>query len=138
MATKKDQRTPPSLRKIDLSAAQFNELVNRAMEEIPEEFLVKLENVEIVVEEDPSPELLSDLGLGKADLLFGLYQGIPRPEKSAFQGFSFPDRITLYRNPHSQTSRSKEDILEQIKKTLVHEIAHHFGFSEKKIRQLGY
>lgn len=123
---------------IRLTLKQFNELVSQALEEIPENFLKKLENVEIVIEEDPSPDLLRELGLGRDDVLFGLYQGIPLPEKSTFQGLSLPDRIALFRNPIVRISRSKEQVLEQIKKTLVHEIAHHFGFAEKKIRRLGF
>jgi len=125
-------------RPIHLNLEQFNKLVTQALAEIPEEFLEKLENLEIVVEEEPSPDLLFELGLGKRDVLFGLYQGIPRPDKSTFQGMSLPDRITLFRNSIVGSCRSRPEVLASIKKTLVHEIAHHFGFSEKRIRQLGY
>jgi predicted Zn-dependent protease with MMP-like domain len=97
-----------------------------------------LENLEIIVEEEPSPDVLKELGLGKEDLLFGLYQGIPRQVKSTFQGVSLPDRITLFRSPILRSCRTKQTILDQIRKTLVHEMAHHFGFTEKRIRQLGY
>ncbi|MFH0787452.1 MAG: metallopeptidase family protein [Pseudomonadota bacterium] len=125
-------------RKIHFNLDQFKELVTRSLQEIPKEFLEYLENLEIIVEEEPSPEVLQELGLGKEDLLFGLYQGIPRPEKSTFQGVSLPDRITLFRRPILSSCRSKQEILDQIRKTLVHEMAHHFGFPEKRIRQLGY
>jgi predicted Zn-dependent protease with MMP-like domain len=108
------------------------------LEDIPEEFLEKLENMEIRVEETPSPELLEELGLTERALLFGLYQGVPRSEKSFFQGISLPDHITLFRLPILAVCRSKQDIMLQIRKTLVHEIAHHFGFTEDRIRQLGY
>ena len=108
------------------------------MEDIPEEFLEKLENMEIRVEEAPSPELLEELGLTERDLLFGLYQGVPRPGKSFFQGISLPDHITLFRLPILGVCRSEQDIMLQIRKTLVHEIAHHFGLTEGRIRQLGY
>jgi len=108
------------------------------LEEIPGEFLEKLENMEIVVEEAPSPETLEELGLTKQDLLFGLYQGVPRPGKSYFQGTSLPDRITLFRLPILRCCRSEQHILNQIRKTLVHEIAHHFGLTETRIRHLGY
>ena len=108
------------------------------MEDIPEEFLEKLENMEIRVEEAPSPELLEELGLTERDLLFGLYQGVPRPGKSFFQGISLPDHITLFRLPILGVCRSEQEIMLQIRKTLVHEIAHHFGLTEGRIRQLGY
>jgi len=123
---------------IHLDLDQFKDLVSRSLQEIPEEFLEYLENLEIIVEEEPSPEVLQELGLGKEDLLFGLYQGIPRPDKSTFQRISLPDRITLFRNPILRSCRSKQTILDQIRKTLVHELAHHFGFTEKRIRKLGY
>lgn len=110
----------------------------RALEEIPEEFLEKLEAVDLFVEDDPSPELLDQLGLDGKDILFGVYQGVPLPEKSYFQGVILPDRITLFRNAFLLSFRSEKAIQTHIKKTLVHEIAHHFGFSESRIRQLGY
>ncbi len=112
--------------------------MGRALEEIPEEFLDKLENLDIFVEEVPSPELLKSLGMTDRDLLFGLYQGVPRPGKSFFQGQTLPDRIILFQQPILSICRTENDILKQIKKTLVHEIAHHFGLSEARIRQLGY
>ena len=138
MAGKTGEGPRPSPKKIPLTLVQFNELVIQAMEGIPEEFLEKLENLEIVVEEEASLELLRELGLGKKDLVLGLYQGIPRPEKSSFQGVNLPDRITLFRQPILYSCRSEQDVLHSIKKTLVHEIAHHFGFSERRVRQLGY
>ncbi len=124
-------------REIRLNLDQFQDLANQALKEIPQEFLEKLENLEIVVEEEPSPELLGELGIGN-DLLFGLYQGVPRPEKSYFQGMNFPDRIILFRIPILRSCRSKQQVKDQVRKTLVHEIAHHFGFSENRIRLLGY
>jgi predicted Zn-dependent protease with MMP-like domain len=94
--------------------------------------------VDIFVEEAPASELLKEMGMTKGDLLFGLYQGLPRPGKSFFQGQSLPDRITLFRLPILSICRTEHEITEQIKKTLVHEIAHHFGLTEARIRHLGY
>ena len=108
------------------------------MDEIPGEFLDKLENVDIFVEEAPTLEILEELGLTEGGLLFGLYQGVPISGKSFFQGQSLPDRIILFRQPILSTCRDENDILKQIKKTLIHEIAHHFGLSEARIRHLGY
>ena len=123
---------------IRLSLDQFEALVSQALKEIPQEFLEKLENLEIVVEEEPSPELLKELGVGERDFLFGLYQGVPRPEKSYFQGVNLPNRITLFRAPILRSCRSEQDVKNQVRKTLVHEVAHHFGFSEIRPRHLGY
>ncbi|MBI4763811.1 MAG: metallopeptidase family protein [Deltaproteobacteria bacterium] len=71
-------------------------------------------------------------------LYYGLYQGFLRPGKSFFQGQSLPDRIILFRQPILSICRTKHEIKEQIKKTLIHEIAHHFGLPEARIRHLGY
>jgi predicted Zn-dependent protease with MMP-like domain len=108
------------------------------LDEIPEEFLEKLENMEIFVEDVPSLEQLKELGLTKGDLLFGLYQGVPTPGKSFFQGIILPDRITLFRLPILSSCRTEKNIMTQIRKTLIHEIAHHFGLTESRIRHLGY
>lgn len=94
--------------------------------------------MDIFVEEVPDPELLEELGMAGGDLLFGLYQGVPRPGKSFFQGQSLPDRIILFRQPILSICRTDQEIKEQIKKTLIHEIAHHFGLTEARIRYLGY
>lgn len=94
--------------------------------------------MDIFVEEAPSPELLKELGMSDRDLLFGLYQGVPISGKSFFQGQSLPDRIILFRQPILSICRTKHEIKEQIKKTLIHEIAHHFGLTEARIRHLGY
>ena len=117
---------------------QFKDLVGRALEDIPEEFLKLLENLEIVVEDEPSSDLLDELGLRPDDILFGLYQGVPRPDRHFFQGVILPDRITLFYKAFLRSFRSPKMITEQIRRTLVHEIAHHFGFSESHIRRLGY
>lgn len=121
-----------------MKAAEFKELALRALEEIPREFLSRLGRLEIIVEERPEPELLEALGMEKGDLLFGLYQGVPYTEKSFFQTEIYPDRILLFRQPILSVCRSRKEVEEQIKKTLIHEIAHHFGFSESQIRKLGY
>ena len=94
--------------------------------------------MEIFVEEEPSSELLGELGLEPHDSLFGLYQGVPRPGRHFFEGVILPDRIILFRKSFLPYGRSERNIMDQIRKTLVHEIAHHFGFSETRIRQLGY
>jgi predicted Zn-dependent protease with MMP-like domain len=124
--------------KIESDLKRFRELVDRALRDIPDEFLKYLENLEIFVEEEPSPEVRNELGLRTGDILFGLYQGVPRPNRHFFQTVILPDRIILFKNAFLLTCPTEKKMLDQIRKTLVHEIAHHFGFSERKIRQLGY
>lgn len=94
--------------------------------------------MDIFVEEAPDPELLKEMEITGRNLLFGLYQGVPISGKSFFQGQSLPDRIILFRQPILSICRTKHEIKEQIKKTLIHEIAHHFGLTEARIRHLGY
>ena len=117
---------------------EFRKLAAEALAEIPEEFLEKMENVEVWVEEEPDPEMLEELGLDPRETLFGIYQGLPRGEESFFQTPVLPNRITLFRRPVLEACQNRDDIREQIRKTVVHEIAHHFGFSEERLRELGY
>jgi predicted Zn-dependent protease with MMP-like domain len=117
---------------------EFRKLAVQALQEIPEEFLEELENVEVWVEEEPDPEVLEELGLDPRETLFGIYQGLPRGEQSFFQAAVLPNRITLFRRPILEVCRTRSEIQEQVRKTVVHEIAHHFGFSEERLRDLGY
>jgi len=117
---------------------EFEELVSQAMEEIPEEFLQQLKNINVVVEEAPSRELLRSMGLEGRGTLLGLYQGVPQIRRSVFQTFVMPDRITIFRRPILAICRSRKEVVAQVKKTVIHEIAHHFGISDKRLRELGY
>jgi predicted Zn-dependent protease with MMP-like domain len=120
-----------------LTRQEFEELVDQALEEIPPEFLEKLENVEILVEEEPSRELLREVGL-RGGTLFGLYQGIPETHKSSFHFCPMPDRILIFRRPILRACRTRGQVVREIRKTVMHEVAHHFGFSEERLRELGY
>ena len=117
---------------------EFEELVTEAIDEIPPDFLGKLENVEILVEDSPSREMLQELGLDGRGTLFGLYQGVPRPRRSSFQMLSLPDRITIFRLPILSVCRTRQQVVDQVRKTVMHEVAHHFGFSEERLKELGY
>jgi predicted Zn-dependent protease with MMP-like domain len=117
---------------------EFRKLAVQALQEIPEEFLEKMKNVEIWVEEEPDPELLEEMGLEPYETLFGLYQGLPLGEQSFFQSPVLPNRILLFRRPILEVCQTRAEVQEQIRKTVVHEIAHHFGFSEERLRELGY
>lgn len=117
---------------------EFEELVAEAMEEIPAEFTEKLENIEIMVEEEPAPALLEQMGLRGRGTLFGLYQGVPLTARSTFHTMTLPDRIVIYRRPILQAFQSRRTIIAQIKKTVIHEVAHYFGISDRRLRELGY
>ena len=110
-----------------MSPAEFEALVAEALDGIPDEFARYLENVSVVVEDEPDEEGL-----------YGLYQGIPLSERSHDFAAALPDRISIYRGPLVRDFRSRAQIRRQIRLTIVHEIAHFFGLDERRIRRLGY
>ena len=113
----------------------FYELVEKALEELPPELAELLENVAIVV--DDWPDYSTPLVPGESDVLYGLYEGVPLTERAAgYYGF-LPDKITIFRGP-LERDFSREELEEQVRITVVHEIAHHFGFDEERLRELGW
>ncbi len=115
------------------------DLVQEAWDEIPEPFASKLENVVLLVEDEPTPELLRSLGLNPSrDTLFGLYRGVPLAQRGASFGNHPPDTITIFYFPLVRRYRTENKLRQEIARTIVHEIAHHFGMSESEIRRLGY
>jgi predicted Zn-dependent protease with MMP-like domain len=127
------------MRSLNISMDEFEKMTSQAIREIPDDFLEALENVEVFVEEEPDPEVLDELGIVFPGDLLGLYQGVPRVEQSAFSPLPIlPHRIILFRRPILRICRNRWEVVEQIKKTLVHEVAHHFGFSDSRLRELGY
>lgn len=114
----------------------FYEMVERALEGLPPELSAMLDNVAIMVED--WPELSTPLvGADEDDTLYGLYEGTPLTERSWGYGATLPDRITIFRGPLERDFRP-EELEEQVRITVVHEIAHHFGFDEDRLEELGY
>lgn len=117
----------------------FLELVQEVWDGIPEPFASKLENVVLVVEDEPSVELLRSLGLNPSrDTLFGLYQGVPLTQRGATFANHPPDAITIFYRPLVRRYATEQRLRQEIARTIVHEVAHHFGMSETEIRRLGY
>jgi predicted Zn-dependent protease with MMP-like domain len=114
-----------------LRQARFARLVARALDELPAEFRERMRNIEIVVEEEPSPEQLR----GDGELL-GLYEGVPLTDRGAMEPY-LPDRISIFRGPIERISASPRRQAEIVRDTVVHEIAHHFGISDKRLGELG-
>ena len=113
---------------------EFEALVAQALESLPEEFASKLNNVNIVVETWPTPDQLLGSGVGAGMTLFGLYQGVPQTKRTHYYGV-LPDKITIFAGPILSTFG--EDIIavkDQVRKTVIHEIGHHFGMNEEDIR----
>ena len=116
----------------------FEQLIRDAVRELPAEFRDKLRNVAIIVEDYPSEELLQQMDLSPDDTLFGLYEGVPLTERGYFEQPLHPDRILIFQRAIEDECDSPEEIKEELKVTLVHEIAHFFGLSDEYLEELGY
>ena len=122
-----------------MERAEFEGLVADALDGIPAEFAPYLHNVAVVIEDEPAPGLLRDLGLdAQRHTLYGVYQGVPldsRPHDFAGQ---LPDRITIFAGPLLRRYRTPAELRRQVQTTVIHEIAHFFGLDDAHIRRLGY
>lgn len=114
----------------------FEDLVRQAVEELPDEFLERLDNVDVVVADRPSREQLRSSGLHGSETLFGLYEGVPLTDRQNY-GLVVPDRITIFQRPLERMCASEAELIEQIRVTVIHEIAHHFGLDDQALRDLG-
>jgi predicted Zn-dependent protease with MMP-like domain len=112
-----------------MTREQFEDLVGEALDEVPRELLDLMENVVILVEDDP-PE-------GEPGLL-GLYEGYALTDRGWSYGGVLPDRITIYRNPILAICEGEDDVVEEVAVTVVHEIAHHFGIDDHRLHELGW
>lgn len=116
-----------------ISREKFEELVRQGIEAIPKRFLEKMNNVDIVVEDEPTEGQIEKLKLRKDAKLFGLYEGIPQTKRGFYAGV-LPDKITIFQKPIEETCFNDEQVKEIVKKTVWHEIAHHFGMDEERVR----
>lgn len=114
-----------------ISPARFRELVAEALDGLPEEWAVRLDNVAVVVEDRPDPDDLEALGMApdEADELLGLYQGVPLHERG-FEYGALPDRILIYRIPILRHARTRAEVVRAVQETVLHELGHHFGLGE--------
>lgn len=116
----------------------FEKLVAEAVNGLPEEFLRKLENVEILVEDFASDEVMDIEGLESPYDLLGYYEGTPLTERESPDAAWLPDRITIYQQPIESICSNRRELLEEIQRTVVHEVAHFFGIGEERLRELGW
>jgi predicted Zn-dependent protease with MMP-like domain len=122
-----------------MDRGRFREVVAEAIDALPEPFLKRLQNVEIVVEDEPPAALLREMGLDpRHDTLFGLYEGTPLSERSQSDCFLLPDRITLFYRPLIESCRTPRQLRREIRKTVIHEVAHFFGMDEDEVADEGY
>jgi predicted Zn-dependent protease with MMP-like domain len=120
-----------------MTRQQFERLVVEAVTLIPKHFRREMNNLALVVEDEPSLELLEDMEIEPPDSLYGLYQGIPLPERSWTDGNRLPDKITIFQRPIEEDCEGDEDeIRAAIGETLIHEVGHYFGLSEEEIEEI--
>ena len=121
-----------------MTRREFETIVKGILEELPKEFKDKLQNIDIVIEEELDMEAVKRLGLGAKGRLLGLYQGVPLKDRAHYYGMVMPDKITLYKqNIERSCEAGGSDIHEEIRYVIQHEIAHHFGISDKRLKDLG-
>ncbi len=113
---------------------KFEKLVDEGVKAIPEKFLKKLDNVAIVIEYEPTSYQLEKLKTRKNSFILGLYEGVPQTQRCCY-GQVLPDKITIFKNSIEKIARSEQEIKQIVKETVWHEIAHHFGMSEKEVRE---
>ena len=116
----------------NLKRARFARLVAKALDGLPAQFSARMRNIEIVVEDEPSDAQRPEDG-GE---LLGLYEGVPLTGRGSMEPY-LPDRITIFRGPIERMTSSPRSQAEIVKDTVVHEIAHHFGISDERLRELG-
>lgn len=113
---------------------KFEQLVREGIKAIPQRFLKKLNNVDIIIEDEPTEEQMKKLKLGKGAKLFGLYQGVPQTKRGHYS-WVLPDKITIFKKPIEEVALSEKEVREKVKETVWHEIAHHFGLGEERVRR---
>lgn len=121
-----------------LSETEFEELVVAALDTLPEELLQLMNNVEVTVDRVPSRQQMRQAGIRSGTLL-GLYEGIPLTARhSSSYSLVVPDKITIFQRSIEGICSTQDEIVEQVRKTVIHEVAHHFGIGEERLRELGW
>jgi len=113
---------------------EFERLVIRALEELPERFRKRLENIEIVVEDKPRTTTLSECKISPSATLLGLYRGIPLKKRGRWYGNVLPDKITIYQRPVESLCRSSEEIEERVREVVRHELGYCFALQEEELK----
>jgi predicted Zn-dependent protease with MMP-like domain len=119
------------------SREAFEILITEALESLPQEIQSWLDNVAIIVAEQPTPEQLASGHVGPQDLLFGLYVGVPKTKRGFTYGEVVPDKIVIFQRPIELVCHTPEQVRDQVRRTVLHEIGHHFGMDEVQLRQAG-
>lgn len=121
---------------MQLTDDDFDQLISRAMDELPQRYIKGLDNVAILYADEPDEHQLKKADLKEGGLLLGLYEGIPLTKRGSGYNMVLPDKITLFKNPILAVVSTPEELFERIKRTLWHEIAHHYGLDHDNINSL--
>jgi predicted Zn-dependent protease with MMP-like domain len=119
-----------------ISQKSFEDLVRQALETLPGEFYGRLQNVDVVVEDEPTAEQLRTGRVEEGDTLLGLYEGVPLTARENY-GFVLPDKITIFKRPIEEMCESPDEVVDEVRVTVMHEIAHHFGMDDHELYDLG-
>ncbi len=120
----------------DLTDEQFDQLITKAMDELPQQYITGLNNVAIVQADEPTDEQKYKMKIREGTILLGLYEGIPLTQRGNNYTFVLPDKITLFKHSIMRVVRNEDELFEQIKRTLWHEIAHYYGVSHAQMDKL--
>lgn len=131
-----DDPVPKEKEMIRLLREDFEGVVREGIRAIPEKFLKLLDNVDVVVEDEPSLAQRRKMRLRPDMTLFGLYEGIPRTKRGSGYSFVLPDKITIFQRPIEAAARDIEHLKKKVRDTVWHEIAHHFGIEERRVRAI--
>jgi predicted Zn-dependent protease with MMP-like domain len=133
---KRPRVRPRGLARAAARAAVFERLVDRALAAIPDPYRIALDDVAIVIEDEPSREQLRENGLQPGDSLYGLYEGVPRAEYAA-DWVTVPNRISLFRLPLEDDFPDPAELEDEVRRTVLHELAHHLGIDDDRLDELG-
>ncbi len=120
-----------------MDSQRFEQLVARAVDSLPDELHDRLENVDVVVADRPTPQQLESVGKRRGETLLGLYEGVPLTKRSGHYGMVAPDKITIFQKPIESICRNDTQIVAEVQRVVLHEIGHHFGISDARLKQLG-
>lgn len=122
---------------LSLDRRRFRALVREAVASLPPELLRRVENVDIVIQRRPTASDRKRAGVGAGGLLFGLYQGVPLTRRGHHYNLALPDRISVYQEPIEAICHTDDEVRAEVRKTVLHELGHHFGIDDDRLRDLG-
>lgn len=120
-----------------LTESDFEQLVVDVLDSLPESLLNMIDNVDVVIEPQPTREQLNSMGIQRGSL-YGLYEGIPLTMRDSGYSIVAPDKITIFQRTIEDSCSTTDEVAEQVRTTVIHEVAHHFGIDEEKLDELGW